>query len=308
MGAIKDGVVLGLFSSCGGHQFSFTAGGSLQHVASKKCVNTRLGKMKPANNEDIVLNSGCENSATSLNKEHLLFSFIPTDPNVHLDKCSYFEQARLDQRFEVADEPVLSICGKFARNLAFKKTTEQSSTDSNGFSSRAVDENYSVYYNEKSCTHTKKEQNPWWRVDLGREYIVTDVLIVNRYNNFERLKNFDVRIGIIRNNLKNPSCGDRVRTVGQGQGLRVQCDPPIPGRYVSVQMFGEGILTMCEVAVYSRVGSFADLCQLDNGGCSQVCYNLCNLRVRCGCWPGYTLAYDGITCVAVVLQTFNGRL
>ncbi|XP_022778705.1 signal peptide, CUB and EGF-like domain-containing protein 2, partial [Stylophora pistillata] len=62
-------------------------------------------------------------------------------------------------------------------------------------------------------------------------------------------------------------------------------------------MFGEGILTMCEVAVYSRVGSFADLCQLDNGGCSQVCYNLCNLRVRCGCWPGYTLAYDGITCV-----------
>ena len=41
---------------------------------------------------------------------------LAADPNVHLDKCTYFDQARLDQRFEVADEPVLSICGKFARS------------------------------------------------------------------------------------------------------------------------------------------------------------------------------------------------
>ena len=41
IGAASDGVALGLYSSCGGHQFSFTAGGSLQHVGSKKCVNTK---------------------------------------------------------------------------------------------------------------------------------------------------------------------------------------------------------------------------------------------------------------------------
>ena len=58
-------------------------------------------------------------------------------------------------------------------DLAYKKTTEQSSTNYNGFSSRAVDEVYTPYYDSKSCMHTKKEQNPWWRVDLGREYIVT---------------------------------------------------------------------------------------------------------------------------------------
>lgn len=40
---VEDGVALGLFSSCGGHQFSFTAGGSLQHVGSKKCVRTKSG-------------------------------------------------------------------------------------------------------------------------------------------------------------------------------------------------------------------------------------------------------------------------
>ena len=43
MGAVQDGVVLGLYSSCEGHQFSFTAGGSLQHVGSKKCVNPNSG-------------------------------------------------------------------------------------------------------------------------------------------------------------------------------------------------------------------------------------------------------------------------
>ena len=56
-----------------------------------------------------------------------------------------------------------------------KKTTEQSSTDNNDFSSRAVDDNLGPYYDSKSCTHTKQEENPWWRVDLGREYIVTGV-------------------------------------------------------------------------------------------------------------------------------------
>ena len=79
-------------------------------------------------------------------------------------------------------------------------------------------------------------------------------MIVNRNDYYQRLKNFDVRIGVNKDNLQNPTCHDRVRTVGQGQGLRVQCAPPIPGRYVSVQMFGDGILTMCEVTVYSRVG------------------------------------------------------
>ncbi|XP_015763294.1 PREDICTED: neurogenic locus notch homolog protein 1-like [Acropora digitifera] len=219
------------------------------------------------------------------------------DPHVYLDKCTYFDQARVDQRFEVVNEISASICSKFDKNLAFKKSTAQSSTDSNGFSSRAVDENLGPYYSSKSCTHTKKETNPWWRVDLGREYIVTDVTIINRFDHYERLKNFDVRIGVNTNNLLNPTCSDRVTSVGQGAALQLQCDPPIPGRYVSVQMFGQGILSMCEVMVYSRVGSLADLCQLDNGGCEQVCYNLCNLQVKCGCWPGFNLAYDGITCV-----------
>ena len=85
-------------------------------------------------------------------------------------------------------------------------------------------------------------------------FLFADVQIINRFDYYERLKNFEVRIGVNTNNALNPTCSDRVTSVGQGAALSLSCDPPIPGRYVSVQMFGEGILTMCEVMVYSRVG------------------------------------------------------
>ena len=85
-------------------------------------------------------------------------------------------------------------------------------------------------------------------------FLFADVQIINRFDYYERLKNFEVRIGVNTDNLQNPTCSDRVTSVGQGAALSLSCDPPIPGRYVSVQMFGEGILTMCEVMVYSRVG------------------------------------------------------
>lgn len=50
-----------------------------------------------------------------------MFCCLPTaDPYVHLDKCTYFDQARLDQRFEVVDEIAASICSKFARSKLIK--------------------------------------------------------------------------------------------------------------------------------------------------------------------------------------------
>lgn len=62
---------------------------------------------------------------------------------------------------------------QFPIDIAFKKKTSQSSTAYNGHSERAVDENYNSDYNQKSCTHTKDQHNPWWRVDLGSEHIIT---------------------------------------------------------------------------------------------------------------------------------------
>ena len=68
-----------------------------------------------------------------------------------------------------------SILSFFELDVALHKSAVQSSTDHNGFASRAVDGNYKFSWKDGSCTHTKNERNPWWRVDLGREYIVTGI-------------------------------------------------------------------------------------------------------------------------------------
>ena len=78
--------------------------------------------------------------------------------------------------------------------------------------------------------------------------------IINRADHGERLKNIQVHVGNNKNIRLNPVCHDRVRQADDGEAVRLQCNPPIPGTYVGVQMYGKGILTMCEVIVASRVG------------------------------------------------------
>ena len=59
-----------------------------------------------------------------------------------------------------------------------------------------MDGNSSTSWPAKSCTHTNKENKPWWRVDLGKEVQVSEVYIVNRNVNGERLSNFEIRVGM----------------------------------------------------------------------------------------------------------------
>ena len=49
-------------------------------------------------------------------------------------------------------------------------------------------------------------------------------------------------------------CGDRVRQLAAGEVWTQECKPPIAGRHVSVSMVGKGYLTLCEVAVFARLG------------------------------------------------------
>lgn len=84
---------------------------------------------------------------------------------------------------------------------------------------------------------------------------ILDVTIINRGEYGDRFKNVQVHIGKYEQNHKrNPVCHDRVRQAFDGEAVRLQCSPPIPGQYVAVQMYGKGILSMCEVIVNSRLG------------------------------------------------------
>ena len=70
------------------------------------------------------------------------------------------------------------------KNLAQGKPTNQSSTYTDVYSmthfedavsGRAVDGFTSQNYTDGSCTRTKAEKNPWWRVDLQETYSIDKV-------------------------------------------------------------------------------------------------------------------------------------
>ena len=77
-------------------------------------------------------------------------------------------------------------------NIALFQPTSESSTYS-GSASNAVDGNRNSYISK--CTHTSADNNPWWRVDLGRVEPVAEVNIVNRDRLPERLNGAEIRVG-----------------------------------------------------------------------------------------------------------------
>ncbi len=81
-------------------------------------------------------------------------------------------------------------------NVAIKGKASQSSTDYDGPAMLAIDGNTNgQYFEAKSTTHTKSEDNPWWEVDLGAEVAVDEIAVWNRTdgNVGTRLNNFKIR-------------------------------------------------------------------------------------------------------------------
>lgn len=91
------------------------------------------------------------------------------------------------------------ICGQ--KNIAQGKRTSQSSTHGAlGAAKVAVDGNFSGVWKDKSVTHTKKEANPWWEVDLGQLYDISKIEIFNRTDCCaERLDNIEIYIKKTKN-------------------------------------------------------------------------------------------------------------
>ena len=74
-------------------------------------------------------------------------------------------------------------------------STSQSSVAAEGVSGRAVDGNSDRDYRGKTCTHTTRTTNPWWRADMGSSHSVSEVFLVNRVSFHERLVNIEIRVG-----------------------------------------------------------------------------------------------------------------
>ncbi|XP_064870015.1 fucolectin-like [Oncorhynchus nerka] len=126
----------------------------------------------------------------------------------------------------------------------------QSSLYENRDASDAIDGKRNTHY--ESCTHTLKDRNPWWRVDLLNVYRITDVTLTNRGDCCpERLDGAEIRIGnsLENSGINNPRCAV-ISHIPAGESHTFQCNE-MEGRYVVVVIPGRSEwLTLCELEVH----------------------------------------------------------
>ncbi|XP_072550443.1 fucolectin-like, partial [Salminus brasiliensis] len=139
-------------------------------------------------------------------------------------------------------------------NIAAGAKAVQSSTGNDlGHAENAVDGDDDANARRGSCTFTKSEANPWWRVELPGVYNITCVTITNRGDCCgERIHGAQIRIG---NSLKNNGNKNKlIAVVGPLKlgATRTYRFKATEGRFVNIFLPGEEkILSLCEVKVFS---------------------------------------------------------
>lgn len=136
------------------------------------------------------------------------------------------------------------------RECAQGRPAKQSSIEYGAAAERAVDGRTDGVFSHGSCTHTAQDDNPWWRVDLGKTMNIQHLEVFNRADCCgERLVRFEVRIGDSGEWEKNPKCGTKW-SVPQGKSIKIPC-PELQGQYVFVVVRATMALNLCEVKVYA---------------------------------------------------------
>ena len=77
-------------------------------------------------------------------------------------------------------DPLRVSYSSFSVNFALSKTTSQSSNDEDGKSQRLVDGGTNGQWLGNTCTETRDDTNPWFRVDL--EHMISVTSVSNTFN------------------------------------------------------------------------------------------------------------------------------
>ncbi|MEX0272916.1 MAG: Ig-like domain-containing protein, partial [Flavobacteriaceae bacterium] len=137
-------------------------------------------------------------------------------------------------------------------NLAWNKPAIQSSTGWGGLAEKAVDGDRNGVHGAGSVTHTTQSTNPWWRVDLGDTYALSEIKIYNRTDCCTaRLQDAKVYVGTTESN--DPNQYTEIGTLGSSYE-QIFNDLDVMGRYVMVHLAGSSkILSLAEVEVYGAL-------------------------------------------------------
>jgi beta-galactosidase len=140
-------------------------------------------------------------------------------------------------------------------NLATGKTATQSSTLYNSHAALAIDENTNGVWINQSVTHTGEESNPWWQIDLGTISNINSITVWNRTDCCKaRLKDFYILLS------ESPFESNDLNQLINNPGIWVEFHPGYPdpsvtlainkkGRYVRIQLAGNGPLSLAEVII-----------------------------------------------------------
>ncbi|XP_037615503.1 uncharacterized protein LOC119482155 [Sebastes umbrosus] len=106
-------------------------------------------------------------------------------------------------------------------------------------------------YASQSCVSTLREDDPWWRVDMGRPHEISTIEVIRRSDCcVSELNRAEIRIGnsLENNGTNNPRCA--VITGTNDIYMTFHCNP-MRGRYVIIFLPGVNrTLQLCEVKVY----------------------------------------------------------
>ncbi|KAL3064838.1 hypothetical protein OYC64_000963 [Pagothenia borchgrevinki] len=157
------------------------------------------------------------------------------------------------------DGRVLALCevevygyhAPTGENLALQGKASQSSLYMFGTAYNAIDGNPGSKWKDGSCTHTKNNISPWWRLDLRRTHKVFTVKVTNREEDPERLNGAEIRIGDSLENFGNNNSRCAVITSIPAGGASAFDCKGMDGRFVNIVIPGrDEFLSLCEVEVY----------------------------------------------------------
>ncbi|XP_070554944.1 uncharacterized protein [Ptychodera flava] len=223
------------------------------------CCSTRLvgAVVRVGSSADFASNTQCGNTVTS----NEISNSITITFNCSDGTNGRYVSVQLEGQNQFLTLCEVEVYGSLlSENLAVGKPASQSSLYGGSppaGAQSAVDGNTDSNWSSDSCTHTLKQQNSWWKVDLQNTYKVDKVVITNRKDCCTgRLVGAVVRVGSSADIASNTQCGNTVTSNGVAKSITItfDCSDDTSGRYVSVQLEGKNeFLTLCEVEVYGSL-------------------------------------------------------
>ena len=133
-------------------------------------------------------------------------------------------------------------------NLALAGTATQSTMGSGGLAEFAINGNTSGVHEDKDVSHTTKQSDPWWEVDLGAAKTVDKIVLYNRSGLMERLNGCIVR-GLGEDRSEQFSI-EVASVSGLGLALLMNTELPVSSAEPPVDV---AALTMAQAPYYPQV-------------------------------------------------------